>query len=137
MFTLPDLEDQTPLLRTDASRPDRWQELLDAIATPSPEGFRAYVHVIADAAVDGLDEAAVQRLPKAGYGPTFVFVVDARAMDGDEFPILVVDTSGERKPSFRVIASWLWAVENNLALANMGWEDFSESTGADGVFRGH
>jgi hypothetical protein len=30
----------------------------------------------------------------------------------------------------------LWAVENNLSTANLGWEDFAERLDADGVFRG-
>jgi hypothetical protein len=35
-----------------------------------------------------------------------------------------------------VTASALWEVENNLSTANMGFAEFLEAAGADGVFRG-
>lgn len=37
---------------------------------------------------------------------------------------------------FRVIPQQAWAVENNLRLANMGFDDFEAALGPDGVFRG-
>jgi hypothetical protein len=37
---------------------------------------------------------------------------------------------------FRCIPSELWAVENNLNISNMDWEDFSGAAGDDGAFRG-
>jgi hypothetical protein len=30
----------------------------------------------------------------------------------------------------------LWAVENNLSLANMDYEEFAEAVDAQGIFRG-
>src|SRR5688500_11707496 len=41
------------------------------------------------------------------------------AQEDDAFPILVVDTVGQGRQSFRVAGRCLWAVENNLSLANM------------------
>ena len=41
-----------------------------------------------------------------------------------------------RGRTFRVIPSAIWAVQNNLVIGNMDWEDFSDSLDADGVFRG-
>jgi hypothetical protein len=43
-----------------------------------------------------------------------------------------------RKPgrTFRVFPSQAWGVENNLSIANMGFEEFLESAGKDGIFRG-
>jgi hypothetical protein len=35
-----------------------------------------------------------------------------------------------------VIAPQLWAVENNLNLSNLDWEDFADAVDDDGVFRG-
>jgi hypothetical protein len=64
-----------------------------------------------------------------------VLVADKRALADDEFPILVVDISGENLPSFRVACKCLWAVQNNLSLANMDWAEFSEATALDGVYR--
>jgi uncharacterized protein DUF6924 len=37
---------------------------------------------------------------------------------------------------FRVVASELCSVENNINLANMDWADFTQSVGEDGIFRG-
>jgi hypothetical protein len=30
----------------------------------------------------------------------------------------------------------LWGVENNLNIANMGWEEFADAVDEDGTFRG-
>jgi hypothetical protein len=38
--------------------------------------------------------------------------------------------------TFRVVPTAVWAVENNLSLANLGWEDFVRHLDGDGVFRG-
>jgi hypothetical protein len=50
--------------------------------------------------------------------------------------VLVVDLFGEgRGRTFRVIPAAIWAVQNNLVIGNMDWEDFSDSLDPDGVFR--
>ena len=132
-FTLPSSEDATPLLRTDASRPDRWAALLAAIRVPNEHGFLAFVAPLADPALEGLTEARIRELPRAVNAETFVLVADAHALDDDAFPILVIDLSGDERPSFRVTARCLWAVQNNLSIANMDWEDFTSATDAAGV----
>jgi hypothetical protein len=134
-YRLPSGESETPLLRTDASQPDRWAALLAAIRTPNADGFVAYVSVATDAALDGLDEPAIRRLPRDANSAGFVLVADAEAQAGDEFPILVVDLSGEDRPSFRVAARCLWSVQNNLSIANLDWANFTDYLGADGVYR--
>ena len=133
-FRLPPSEDATPLLRTDYAREDRWRALLAAIARPTAEGFLANVSIVTDPVLDGLTDEQVRALP-ADESPMFVLVADATAQADDEFPILVVDTSGEDRPSFRVAGRCLWAVENNLSLANMDWEEFANSVSPDGVYR--
>ena len=134
-FRLPSNEFETPLLRTDGARPDRWESLLVAIRTPNPSGFLAYVAVFTDPALVGLTEEEIRGLPRAGDAERFVLVADERALADDEFPILVVDISDDGRPSFRVTASCLWSVENNLSLANMDWEEFADATDADGTYR--
>lgn len=42
----------------------------------------------------------------------------------------------EGQGSFRCPADQLCAVQNNLALANMDFEEFADHAGPDGVYRG-
>lgn len=135
-FILPSGADFTPLLRTDHTRPDRWAALLACIETPTRDGFRAYVAVLTDPQLEGLTEQEIRRLPRADNAKRFVLVADGLAQADDDFPILVVDVSGKDRPSFRAACKCLWAVENNLSLANMDWEEFSGATDPDGVYRG-
>jgi len=62
--------------------------------------------------------------------------VDRVALTDPEHPILVVDLMDQPGRTFRVIPSEAWGVENNLSIANMGFEEFAEAADEDGVFRG-
>ncbi|MBB4981063.1 hypothetical protein GGE06_001971 [Streptomyces sp. SFB5A] len=42
----------------------------------------------------------------------------------------------ESHKTLRVTAEALWSIENNIAVADMGWEEFVDAVGDDGVFRG-
>ena len=126
----------TPLLRTDSTRPDRWGALLACIETPNDLGFLAYVSVLTDPELEGLTEEDIRQLSRTDNGTSFVLVADELAQADDDFPILVVDTSGAGRPSFRAACQCLWSIQNNLWLANMDWEEFSEATDHDGVYRG-
>lgn len=159
-ITLPDLTDQYDsdsglLVRTDFDDPAAWQRLLAAVAAPSEDGFYAYLVEVDDPIHAGLDgEQLIARLP-AGFAEIYLFVADSRTLASDELPILVVpvpprwdddtdlypdDAENSReyyvgRRAFRVIAAELWSVQNNFALANMGWEDFADAVDPDGVFR--
>jgi hypothetical protein len=63
------------------------------------------------------------------------FVADTTTMVHRDHPILCIDLRASRQP-FRVIPGELWAVENNLSLANMDYEEFAEAVDAEGIFRG-
>lgn len=135
---------QTPgttlLLRTSFVDQGRWDSLRAAIETPTPEGFLAGVEVIEQPEYADLTSSQlVALLPAAYQGPTFFLVADSRAVQSPDHPILVVPVpcaaAAAPRPEFRVIATQLWSVENNLAGANMDWQDFMNSTAA-GVFRG-
>ena len=129
-------DDNTPLVRTDYSNEARWEEFLEAVSEPTVDGFRAHVTVVNHPALDGMPPDEIQRLPAAGERPMLALVADARALAEDGFPILVIDSFGDGRPAFRVVARCLWAVENNLSLANMDWDEFSGNVDGDGVFRG-
>jgi hypothetical protein len=134
-FSVPADENATPLLRTDSSRPDRWDALLRAIRVPNGLGFLASVSPLTDPRLEGLTVEQVRELPRAANAETFVLVADTEALASEGFPILVVDVSGDDLPSFRVTAACLWAVENNLSLANVDWQELLDATAADGILR--
>jgi hypothetical protein len=100
-FILPSGEYLTLLLRTDHTRPERWEALLACVATPNDEGFQAYVADLTDPELEGLTEQEIRGLPRADGAGGFVLVADAVAQADDEFPILVVDISDHR-----VLAIW-------------------------------
>lgn len=70
-------------------------------------------------------------------GASVLFIADATTLTFPDHPVLVVDLqrNGGRVP-FRCIPAELWAVENNLNIANMGWEEFADAVAEDGTFRG-
>jgi len=67
---------------------------------------------------------------------SYLFVADRTAMTHPEKPVLVMDFFEEPGRTFRVIPTEMWGVENNLTLANMGFEEFADNVDSDGIFRG-
>ena len=51
------------------------------------------------------------------------FIMDRTAIQGPEFPVLVVDLFDEPGRTFHVVPSQIQGVQNNLSIANM---DFGE-----------
>ncbi|MFE9324641.1 DUF6924 domain-containing protein [Nocardia sp. NPDC052278] len=142
VMVLPDGE--SLFIRTDFADDAAWAETLDAALQPWDlgDGIRAYAGITAvdDLRFEALTVAKLESLLPAPP-PYYLFLVDKRAITDPEHPILVVDTSRENEdvvgfPTFRVVPSEMPAVENNLSLANMDFEDFADSVDADGVFRG-
>jgi len=62
--------------------------------------------------------------------------VDKVTLKNPENLVLCVDLYENPGDSFRVIPTEMWAVENNLSLANMEFEEFKNATNAENVFRG-
>ncbi len=123
-------------MRTDFADDEAWTRACSAALAENSDGFRAYVTVVDERAMDGASWDQLRAAAIAGGRHAAVlFVVDRRALD-DEHPILVVDLSAHARPPFRCIAQELWSVDNNLNIANLDWEDFAEQTDADRVFRG-
>jgi hypothetical protein len=124
----------TPLVRTDFSRAPAWREVVDAVNRDWENGFRALVTVIDDPAYDGwTTEQLVASFSTGGH--SIILVADATTMTHPERLVLCADLVSSGKP-FRVTLPELWAVENNLSLANMDYDEFAGSTDAEGVFRG-
>ena len=135
MTTLP-ATDSSLLVRTDFTAGAAWQSLCAAVATENEDGFLAYVEIVDDANLGGTPPAELRATILSGDANAAVlFIADATTLAAPDFPILVVDLWDEH-PTFRCIASELWAVDNNLNLGNMDWEDFSGSVDSEGVYRG-
>jgi len=129
-------DDYSLVIRTDFSAEPSWQRLCTAIQSPQTEdGFRARVECLSDPTCNGLSPEDVCRLVPDTDAYRFVFIVDGRALVEPDHPVLVVDT---KDPSlqFRVAPEEAWAVENNLALANIDFDEFQTALDPDGVFRG-
>ncbi len=131
------------VLRTDFADDDAWESLCAAIRAPFKPShgltdviFQAYVDFVSDPEYDGLTiEQLLSLLPQDSYY-TFMFIADQTALSHPEHPILVVDLDMEPGRTFRVVPSEMWAVENNLSIANMDFAEFADAAAPDGIFRG-
>jgi hypothetical protein len=130
---MPNAEDAR-LVRTDFSDDPAWLALRAAILDPAAE-FRAYVDIIDDPRFDGVTpEQAIALLPP--YHHFFLFLVDPLTLSHPEHPILVVELRAMPGRTFRVTPGLLWAIENNLSIANMDFDEFLNAAAPDGIFRG-
>jgi hypothetical protein len=128
------------LVRTDFADNDAWRALCRKVAEPSDEGFTANVDPVSDPAFDGAEwEAVKSSVPPNDQGSMIVLIADSVTLGSGDHPILVVDLmdyEGEHLEPFRCVPGQLAAVENNLNLANLDWDDFAGSTDENRVFRG-
>jgi hypothetical protein len=126
----------TPVVRTDFSDEAAWKQIQKAVTAKYSMGFSAHVRFIDDRQYDGQSgQALLQSIPGLDqYG--CVFVADATAMTAEEHHLLVLDPTHPTGRTFRVIPSEAWSVENNLAIANMDYDEFANAADPDGVFRG-
>ncbi|MDJ0395854.1 hypothetical protein QMK17_21280 [Rhodococcus sp. G-MC3] len=132
------------LLRTDFTDENAWRTIAVTAMAPVPQGsdmdFAANITCIDNRVYDGLTVDGVLNL-MGEPPPYYIFLVDAETVRNPEMPIVTVYTGPDdperpRGRTFRVIPTEMWSVENNLSLANMDFEDFADSTGEDGIFRG-
>jgi hypothetical protein len=128
---------KTLALRTDFSDEAGWQSLCATIQDPqkSSDDFIAEVDFVSEQNFEGV---AAEQLPSlvSDDSKPCALIIDKMAVSNPEHPILIVDLQDEPGRAFRAIASELWAVENNLSIGNMGFEEFAGAVGKDGIFRG-
>lgn len=138
------------LLRTSFGDDAAWVRVRDGAQAPWDPGgsddpedaYEAALEIVDDPRYDGLTAAALVE----AAGPevfSFVFLADADGMRDPDDPTVLVVSIGDSQDefnthgqSFRTVVSEVAAIEANLSLANMDFEDWAESVGADGVFRG-
>jgi len=123
------------VLRTDFSESAAWSDICAEIQQPVGE-FMAYVECVSDPEYEGLQPEQLVSASALGPYRGYVFVVDRTTLTHPEHPILVVDLHNEPGRTFRVIPAEMWAIENNLSLANMDFDEFADAVDEDGVFRG-
>jgi hypothetical protein len=135
MNTIPGTKDVL-VLRTDFSDDIEWNSICSKIITPDEEfGFVPCVEFLSDKNFDGFSPSRIlENLDK--YKHSFIFLIDEETLSGKDNPVLCLDLKKEPGKVFRVIPSAMWSVENNLSIANMDFEEFADSVGPDGVFRG-
>ena len=132
---LPRAEDlQSLLIRTDFTNDAAWARLNAALAAPAE--YHAFLELVEDRRYEALTIGSLLELAAGDSAHPFVFLADQITLSSAEQPVLVVDLLHQPGRYFRVIPSELWAVQNNLIIANADWEDFSELADPDGVFRG-
>jgi hypothetical protein len=130
-----------PVVRVDFSDDAVWVQLKDEVLSPTVEGFGANVGFVEDRALAGLDEAALvgamPNLYPGRYEHPVIFVVDSVTISLPEHPLLVIDLQEEDAcEPFRSTPRQVQAIENNLSIANMDFDDFADAADGDGVFRG-
>jgi hypothetical protein len=138
MKELPETENPL-LIRTDFSDEAAWEDICEIIQTPVEEGpvegLVANLEFLDEPELDGLSKAKILALAGEDYVHSFIILADKTSFAKPEHPLLVVDLLEERGREFRAIPSIIWAIENNLTIGNLGFEDFTEALDRDGVFR--
>ena len=127
--------DRTPLIRTDFSHDEAWRRVVAAASSASADGFQANLHVVDDDSFAGADPVAIAEAANRSSDFALLIIADSATMSDSEMPLLCLEPSspGER---LRVVPAEVWAVENNLSLANMDFAEFAAAADPDGVFRG-
>jgi hypothetical protein len=132
--------DQALVLRTDFSDDAAWRAIRSAIEAPvrDPGGtidFFAYVTFVDDPEYRDLDEPQIRSLFGPELNQGFVIVVDRTAIAHREHPVLILDLFDLSSRTFRALPSTVQAIENNLSITNVDFEEFAAAADEDGVFR--
>lgn len=143
-------------VRTDSSDAAAWEAVCREIQEPPEEDREAFaafaainaafgqemgplqanVTLVDDPAFEGLTaEDLLARLPD-GATHAVLFVVDGETAASPEHRVLVVDAGIEPGRTLRTLPAHVQAINDNLSIANMDWEDFAGAADDDGVFRG-
>ncbi|MGE5927687.1 MAG: DUF6924 domain-containing protein [Gemmatimonadota bacterium] len=123
------------LIRTDFSDDAAWRSTRDAVLARHGI-FQGNFHVVDDPAYANATKAQVADRLGPGFDQYFLLIVDRATLAHPERPVLVVDLHERSLNEFRAVPAQVGAIQINLSLANMDFEDFSGSVDADGIFRG-
>jgi len=142
MIELPEIM-IVPVLRTDFGDDRAWRVLKDELMLPTPEGsgYVATVEFFDRPDLSGFSparlEAEVPRRYPSSCEYCFLIVVDRLAISDPEHPVLLIDLNeNEPEPFFRAVPREISAIEVNLSIGHMAFDDFARNADPDGVFRG-
>ena len=125
------------VLRTDFSDQAAWDRICAAIRKPvSIFRFHANVEFLDEPQYANIPKDQLLRLIPPNYNHSFIIVADQTAISQPDHPLLIIDLYERSGNEFRSIPSQIQGIENNLSIANMDFEEFSESIDEDGIFRG-
>ena len=123
------------LIRTDFSDGSVWNALNAVLREPA-DPFIFNMEIVDDSAYSGATlEQLMAALPD-DYPHSFMVVADSQALSAPDQPVLVVDLVEQRGRYFRAVASHIAEIDNNLSIANMGFEEFAGLVDEGGVYRG-
>jgi hypothetical protein len=134
MKPIPNTKDAL-VLRTDFSDQASWEAICAMVREPV-DRFLAYVEFLDDLEYRDVGKERVLELIPEDYNHSFIVIADRTAISLPDFPLLVVDLHGFSGPEFRAVPSQIQAIENNLSIANMDFEEFAAGVDQDGIFRG-
>jgi len=125
------------VLRTDFSNQSAWERICRIIRLPvGLFRFRANIDFLDEAQYTGITKEQLLELISKDYNHNFIMIVDQTAISHRDHPLLIVDLYEGSGNEFRAIPSQIQGIENNLSIANMDFEDFTDSVDEDGIFRG-
>ncbi len=126
--------DKALLFRTDYSNELQWRSLKEIVQKPGE--YFTEVEIINNNKLESVKIDKIMALVQKTTKHTYMFIVDSITINHPDKPILVVDLFTSPGQSFRIVASKLWSVENNLSIANLDFEDFMENVDKENIYRG-
>jgi hypothetical protein len=131
-------EDCALVVRTDFGSEPAWARLKAVLETPADDGHGGFAAVdfVDDVAFAGMGSDAVRALVPDGDVAKILVIADAEALASAEHPLLVVDLVDRPGRCLRIVASELWGLQGDLAIANQDLDDYVAAADQDGVFRG-
>lgn len=135
MKDLPNSDDPL-VVRTYFENDSEWKMISSKLISTNEMGFRAYLEFIDNKEFSNASTTDIVQVAAKNYKHSFIFLADKITFENSESSLLCLDLYDEVGRFFRVIPSELWAVQSNLSIANMDFNEFFENCDEDGVFRG-
>jgi hypothetical protein len=128
------------IVRTDFENQQAWEAICELVGSPAHFGddvFPAHIECLEDGDDRGLNEQKLVEGAQKSYALTRSSWSWTKPRLGiPSSPSLVVGLGKSRGRSFRAIPSQIQGIENNLSIANLGFEEIADAVDADGTFRG-
>jgi hypothetical protein len=129
------------IVRTDFSDDAVWRDVCQAVEAGEFYDTNDFLSFVDNRAYDGVAAQHIPDLvPVTRWHQATIYLVDAMTITHADHPLLVIDLyefqqSGSLN-TFRSVPAEIAAIECNLSIANMDFEDFADNADSDGIFRG-